>query len=742
MEKSLQDYLAVPPRAGKPGRGSAGLFAFTKKMGVALIVFMLFLSTAAMASHFKGGQITYRYMGGGQYDIYIKSYWDKTAVGNINPSYEGAPKINTISATLSKTLLPDGQTIEHYQKQTVTWSQPGFYNISWRSCCRSVGTNFGNNDNGLFAAVNYNPNVPSSSPQFYDLPIFNFTAEEAIRYNLNMEDPDGHEQEYSLEIPYGVPGDPYKLMRESGFSITNDGTVNWTNPLKGLWLVNVKLIEKVNGVPTGAFILRDFILNISSSSNTAPAFEPVAPVLVKEGQPVTLQVKAHDVDGEAVYLLASGSAFESGASFTQQAEGSSAVGTFTWTPAIGALGKYNIQFVATDNNPIPLSSQITVTVTVVADVCELEAAYTITAKPCLGTANGKISLSGSNGTAPYAYSLDGGKTYQSEALFTNLAGGEYVGLVKDAANCVSAPLEISLQEEVVPLVSFTPPASVVCTNAGAITLSGGYPDGGVYTGTGVLNGVFSPAVAGAGTHSITYTYTNNNGCNSTASATITVTDAPVASAGEDKVVYYGYQTTRCTTLAATATSGSGSYTYRWNTGATSQKIEVCPTTTTTYTVTVTDASGCSSTDEVTVKVYDVRCGNKNDKVIVCHKGKPICIAPQAVQAHLDHGDVLGDCSEGTAGSTADAAEEENIVTVYPNPMKDRAIVKLQLQEKDNVKVDVVDMKGKVVKKLFEGATVANEELEFEVSSNIGKEKVYIVRLTTKRGVQHFKLMLD
>lgn len=42
------------------------------------------------------------------------------------------------------------------------------------------------------------------------------------------------------------------------------------------------------------------------------------------------------------------------------------------------------------------------------------------------------------------------------------------------------------------------------------------------------------------------------------------------------------------------------------------------------------------------------CGSKNDKVIVCHAGNEICVAPQAVAAHLAHGDNLGRCNNAAA----------------------------------------------------------------------------------------------
>lgn len=120
-----------------------------------------------------------------------------------------------------------------------------------------------------------------------------------------------------------------------------------------------------------------------------------------------------------------------------------------------------------------------------------------------------------------------------------------------------------------------------------------------------------------------------------------------ADAGADKNVVYGYGSNCTTLMGAAAGGGVAPYTFSWSPGGSTPdnvSTEVCPTVTTTYTLTVTDSNGCSQTDDVTVYVNDVRCGNKMDKVKVCHKGKEICIAPQAVEAHLKHGDALGSCA--------------------------------------------------------------------------------------------------
>ena len=67
------------------------------------------------------------------------------------------------------------------------------------------------------------------------------------------------------------------------------------------------------------------------------------------------------------------------------------------------------------------------------------------------------------------------------------------------------------------------PFDTLCENSSsAFNLSGGFPIGGTYTGTGVAGSVFDPAAAGVGTHTVTYTYTDGNGCIDSASQDLTV----------------------------------------------------------------------------------------------------------------------------------------------------------------------------------------------------------------------------
>lgn len=125
---------------------------------------------------------------------------------------------------------------------------------------------------------------------------------------------------------------------------------------------------------------------------------------------------------------------------------------------------------------------------------------------------------------------------------------------------------------------------------------------GSYSGPGVsATGVFNPAQAGAGAHTLTYTFTGLNGCVDFITQTVTVPALPLAEAGADMVVLEG----EGIKLDARA-SGEG-LKYKWTPSTGLDRDDILnplasPVDDITYTLSVFSEQGCVLVDDVFVKV--------------------------------------------------------------------------------------------------------------------------------------------
>lgn len=201
-------------------------------------------------------------------------------------------------------------------------------------------------------------------------------------------------------------------------------------------------------------------------------------------------------------------------------------------------------------------------------------------------------------------------------------------------------------------------------------------------GTGTdASGVFNP-----GTSTITWTTADSWGNSTNHQSTVTVNTNPAVTIPDAyalpsgtlaNTVYIGYTPASSITLTAIATGGSPEYSYSWSNGSLTATAAVNPTANTTYAVTVTDNNGCTATALKDIAVVDIRGGNNNNKVIICHnKGtksnSTLVIGQDGVADHLAHGDMLGTCTTATgaapAGKIAMAAITGKLTaTVMPNP---------------------------------------------------------------------------
>lgn len=192
---------------------------------------------------------------------------------------------------------------------------------------------------------------------------------------------------------------------------------------------------------------------------------------------------------------------------------------------------------------------------------------------------------------------------------------------------------------------------------------------------------------------------------------------------EKNTIYIGYGPTSLNITALPA-GGTAPYTYKWSNNQAGQLINVSAAGT--YTVYITDAKGCRTTASVTIKTVNVQCGNRDDKVVICHNGKSDCISSAAVAAHLKHGDKPGYCNEG------DAIED---VVAYPNPVfGERFYVKTpDYLIGREIKVTLTDLFGRIVYQnmLSNGNGTIQVQLHRKVKTGIYMLKlngIYITKL--------------
>lgn len=156
--------------------------------------------------------------------------------------------------------------------------------------------------------------------------------------------------------------------------------------------------------------------------------------------------------------------------------------------------------------------------------------------------------------------------------------------------------------------------------------------------------------------------------------------------------------------------GTEPYTYIWSNGQSGSSIQVCPSTSQTFVVSVTDSNGATAVDGVTVEVVDVRCGQNNSKVLLCHDGSTLCISSNAVSAHLGHGDKLGTCgvepcNTGDRHSSINHKSKSQTpvtnarIICHPNPASQEINVFFKGWALEDGMLEIADFSGKLVQRV-------------------------------------------
>lgn len=205
--------------------------------------------------------------------------------------------------------------------------------------------------------------------------------------------------------------------------------------------------------------------------------------------------------------------------------GSSVLGdapfTYTWTGA-GTLATPNASNTSITS---ATSSDYILTVENACGTATSVVTATVNALPTVSVTSAAICAGNSatltaTGSAS-SYSWSNGSNTPFIVVTPTTSPVDYTVTGTDGNNC-SADAIATVTVNTIPTVSLALNPDLHCVTVNTVTLVGGSPSGGTYSGPGVTGGVFSPAAAGVGSYTITYSYTDGNNCNAVATDIMTV----------------------------------------------------------------------------------------------------------------------------------------------------------------------------------------------------------------------------
>ena len=169
-------------------------------------------------------------------------------------------------------------------------------------------------------------------------------------------------------------------------------------------------------------------------------------------------------------------------------------------------------------------------------------------------------------------------------------------LFTDTHGCANSD-SITVYVHDLPIVNFTGLDTAYCINDEVVILSPN-PNGGVFSGPGMIGNKFGPKKAKLGTHSIIYSYTDAIGCTNADTQITVVNKSPSVSLGAD--------TNICWNHSLVLDAGVGLSAYLWNTGETTSTITIDSANfnigSNDFNVTVWNSFNCADMDTVSILV--------------------------------------------------------------------------------------------------------------------------------------------
>lgn len=583
-----------------------------------------FASNKVYATHAQSADITYKCLGGNQYQINVSFYRDCAGVAAPN-----AVTINLISATcgqnFSTTLNPlpgTGVDVTQVCNNVTTICNGGTYPgveeyiyegivtlpancndwvFSFSLCCRNNAINTINNPSGeniyVEAQLN-NLDFPcNNSPSFSNPPVATPCIGQVSCFNHGAIEPDGDSLYYSLQTP--ATGPTTEVTYLAGYNAqqpllsspaitfnSTTGDICMSPTQIEVIVLAVKVEEWRNGVFAGS-VVRDIQMRTVSCTNTVPSLTGVNgsgqfTTTACAGTPLNFTIPSTDPDiGQNVTLTWNNSI--PGATFVSNGA-QIPTGTFSWTPAVSDISAVPYCFTATvqdDNCPL-IGSQV-------YSFCITVSGFTTSATSIsanCGASNGSATVAVSGGTGPYTYqwSPKGGNSATAHGLLA----GIYTVNVTDALGCQSSST-VNVGTGPLPGNINMIGNNVTCYggNDGSATANvngGGSPY--IYSWS---NGDSSSTISNLSTGTYYITVTSIDGCTSSDSVTITQPATPLTLfANTTDVSCFGGNNG---TATAFPSGGTPPYSFLWDDLAAQTTATATGLTAGSYSITVTDNNG-------------------------------------------------------------------------------------------------------------------------------------------------------
>lgn len=255
---------------------------------------------------------------------------------------------------------------------------------------------------------------------------------------------------------------------------------------------------------------------------------------------------------------------------------------------------------------------------------------------CSGASDGTITVTPTNGTGPFEFSLDGGTYVAGTApyTFTGLSSGTHTITIRNAAGCVSNVINTSVTAG--PVITTTASKTdVLCNggNTGTITVAqpavGATPfeyslDGTTWQTSNVFNGL------AAGTYTVYYR--SANGCQNSLSI---IVDQPTTLTSGNSVIPVVCNGLSNGTITITSVGGVSPHQYSID-GTNWQGSNVFNVPAGTYTITTRDVNGCTNQQVITVTEPATLAATSANSNASCDGGNDGVITVNAVGGNTSY----------------------------------------------------------------------------------------------------------